>query len=318
MGGTMRVMVTGGAGFIGSHLVEKLVEFGYKVVVLDILRCGNKIPREILRKIRLVQGDVRDRKTVEMTSKGCEMIFHFAAVLGVDVVADNPVDTMETEALGMANITRAAILHGARKVVYASTSGVYGKAAIAKAVDEEIEVSPRSSYSIAKRYNEIYLKSFHQEKGLQSVALRFFNVYGPRQDTRMVIPRFIEQAIAGKPLAVYGTGKQTRDFTYVDDVVSATIKVAERVEGCEIINVCDGREYTIADLAREIIAICKSESKIVFVETPAGRYDFEVDRRCGSNEKLGKLVGSVPETNLRTGLGRTIEMWRQEHRNASV
>src|SRR5439155_10162746 len=157
----------------------------------------------------------------------------FAAVLGVDVVADNPVETMETEVIGTNNVARGAIANGCRKIVYDSTNGDYGKAAIERAVDEEFAASPSSSYSIAKRFNEIYFKALYQEKGLHSVSLRFFNVYGPRQDTRMVIPRFFEQAINNQPISIYGSGNQTRDFTYVDDVVEATVRLAKAAEGCE-------------------------------------------------------------------------------------
>ncbi|MFB6258230.1 MAG: NAD-dependent epimerase/dehydratase family protein, partial [Flavobacteriales bacterium] len=137
----------------------------------------------------------------------------------VDVVADNPVETMEVEAKGMLNITEAALLHGVNILIYASTSGVYGHSAIEESVKEDIQLDPRTSYAIAKRYNEIYLAGMYEEKTLPSISLRFFNVYGENQDERMVVPRFFEQAVKGDPITVFGNGKQTRDFTWIEDSV---------------------------------------------------------------------------------------------------
>jgi UDP-glucose 4-epimerase len=306
----MKVLVTGGAGFIGSNLVDGLLARGLEVVVLDSFLRGNKLPQETVGRIQLIEGDVRDEETVLDAASGCRWIFHLAAYLGVDVVADNPVDTMETEALGMRNIARAAILTGCEKIVYASTSGVYGKAAIEKAVDEEFEVSPSSSYSIAKRYNEIYLRSLWQQKKLQSFSLRYFNVYGPRQDNRMVIPRFVESALAGKPLTVFGKGGQSRDFTYVDDVVEATIRVAEMGKGCEILNVARGTDTSVLELARKIVAVSGSTAPINCIEPPPGRYDFEVERRCGSSAKMRQMIGIGLPTSLEEGLIPTIAALR--------
>jgi len=298
----MKLLVTGGAGFIGSHLVNRLVELGHEVVVLDNFRRGNKLDKEILKKIRLIEGDVRDKETVLDSAERCDMIFHLAAVLGVDVVADNPVETMETEALGMMNVVNAAIYHATEKIIYASTSGVYGRSAIEEAVKEDFNVSPKSSYAIAKRYNEIYLASVYEEKKLESVSLRFFNVYGPKQDNRMVIPRFFEQAIQGKSITVYGSGDQTRDFTWIDDVVTASIKLAATAKGAGIYNISNESEISIKEVAENIIKITGSTSKITYINPPKNRYDFEVERRFGSSQKLFETIGYKPETPLNQGL----------------
>lgn len=302
----MKSLVTGGAGFIGSHTVKRLLELGHNVVVLDNFKRGNKLDKAILESIELIEGDVRDIDIVAKTAHKCDLIFHFAAVLGVDIVADTPVETMETEVLGSRNIVKAAISNGTEKIIYASTSGVYGKAAIERAVEEEFHVSPSSSYSIAKRYNEIYLASLFQEKGLQSCSLRLFNVYGPKQDNRMVIPRFFNHAMKGEPLPIFGNGMQTRDFTFIDDVVESMVKVADIVNGCEIINISNNAESTIKDLAQIIIEITGSKSEIIFIDAPKTRYDFEVQRRFGSADKLKSLVGFYPHTELREGL---IKVW---------
>jgi len=303
----LKTLVTGGAGFIGSHLVARLVAEGRDVTVLDSFRRGNKLDRETLPAIRVVEGDVRDEAAVLQAAHGCEQIFHFAAVLGVDIVADNPVETMETEVTGLRNVVKAATLNGNADIIYASTSGVYGKSAIEEAVREDFAVSPKSSYAIAKRYNEIYLASLFEEKNLRSVSLRFFNVYGIRQDRRMVIPRFFAQALKGEPISVFGTGEQTRDFTYIDDVIEATFRLATHLHGCEIVNISNEAEYQIKDLARMIIAVCGSSSPLQFLTPPKNRYDFEVERRYGSSLKLEQITGFKPHTPLEKGLQRIHE-----------
>lgn len=299
-----KVLITGGAGFIGSHLVANLVHKGYEVTVLDILLRGNKIEPEVFAKVNFIEGDVRNYETVLSASKGCHHIYHFAAVLGVDIVADNPVETMDTEVIGTRNVVHAALHNNVKKVIYASTSGVYGHSAIEKSVDEDIMIDPRTSYAMAKRYNEIYLKAMFEEKGLQSVSLRFFNVYGERQDDRMVIPRFFSQALANESVTVFGSGLQTRDFTDVEETITATVMLAERSKGSEIYNIANETEITILELAKYICAITGSASQVTLVESPKKRYDYEVERRVGSSEKLLRDIGYKPNTDIRKGLDK--------------
>jgi len=173
-------------------------------------------------------------------------------------------------------------------------------------------VDPRTSYAMAKRYNELYLAALHEEKGLDCVALRYFNVYGPRQDTRMVTPLFIEQALAGKPLTVFGTGEQTRDFTHVDDTVKATILAGEKVKGFQIFNVANEKEETIHNLAKKIKAETGSSSEIKLIDAPKKRYDYEVGRRYGNSDKLLNYVGYKPDTQLDDGLKRLIALKKEE------
>jgi UDP-glucose 4-epimerase len=297
----MKLLITGGAGFIGSNLTKRLVENGHQVVVLDSLLRGNKIDPETFSKITFYHEDVRDEKAVIEASKGCDIIFHFAAVLGVDVVADYPVETMEVEVIGTRNVVNAAYINSVKKVLYASTSGIYGHSAIESALTEEVLVDPRTSYATAKRYNEIYLSSHFEEKGLNSICLRFFNVYGHNQDNRMVIPRFFEQAATGEPITVFGNGLQTRDFTYIDDTVEACIRLME-VKGAHIVNIANEHEWNINELAKLILEISQSSSPIKYLDAPKKRYDYEVERRVGSSEKLAKLTQFKPTTDLKTGL----------------
>ncbi|MCC5923128.1 MAG: NAD-dependent epimerase/dehydratase family protein [Crocinitomicaceae bacterium] len=302
----MKILITGGAGFIGSNLTERLVNDGHEVVVLDNLLRGNKIKRNIFSKIEFVEGDVRDEALVLNIAKGCDIIFHLAAVLGVDVVADNPVETMDVEVIGTRNIIKAAERHNIDKILYASTSGIYGHSAIESALTEEVLVDPRTSYAMAKRYNEIYLASHHEEKGLNAIALRFFNVYGENQDNRMVVPRFFEQAVAGKPITVFGSGQQTRDFTYIDDTVEACVRLMD-VQGYHIVNIANEAEWNIEHLAKEIKHITNSSSEIIFLDAPKKRYDYEVERRVGSSDKLLKLTSTKPTTTLQEGLALIYE-----------
>lgn len=297
-----KILVTGGAGFIGSHLVKQLCEAGHKVVVADILLRGNKLSNDVLNNIEMHHVDVRDRESIIRISKGCDVIYHFAAVLGVDVVADSPISTMDTEVIGMKNVCDAAILNGINKIIYASTSGIYGYSAINQSFSENIIVDPRTSYAIAKRYNEIYLSAMYEERGLNSISLRFFNIYGPGQDTRMVIPRFIDQALKNLPITIFGNGKQTRDFTYIDDTIKACLLLSEKVNGVEIYNIANENEVSILTVANEIKRLTQSNSELTFMEAPKKRYDYEVERRIGNSEKLFNITGYKPLTSLEEGL----------------
>ena len=304
-----KILVTGGAGFIGSNLVKALLANGDEVVVLDNLLRGNKIEKEVLNDIQLIAGNVRDKQLVIDLGKGCDQIYHLAAVLGVDIVADNPVETMDTEIIGMKNVADCAIQNGVEKIIYASTSGIYGHSAIEQSVTENIQVDPRTSYAIAKRYNEIYLAALHEEKGLDSISVRFFNVYGKNQDTRMVVPRFFDQALRSRPITVFGDGNQTRDFTYIEDTVKACMLLAEHGGSGEIYNIANEEEITIADLAAKIKEVTGSDSEIRYIEAPKKRYDFEVERRIGSSEKLFKATGYKPKTPLVEGLDRLRDLY---------
>ena len=297
-----KILVTGGAGFIGSHLVDGLVKKNNEVHVLDNLLRGNKIDKRIRKNINFINGDVRNFDTIIKITKNIDVIFHLAAYLGVDDVAKNPIETMEVETIGTQNLVKASIKHSINKIIYTSTSGVYGKNEINDAVNEDYQVAPSSSYAIAKRFNEIYLKSITAKYNIDTFSLRYFNVYGLRQDNRMVIPRFFEQAIKNEPIKVYGDGKQTRDFTFIDDTIKATISIAEQCKKNETFNIARGVDTSMNELAQIIVNITNSKSEILHIEAPFLRYDFDVEKRWGDSSKLYKFTNFRPKIDLIDGL----------------
>ena len=192
--------------------------------------------------------------------------------------------------------------------MYASTSGIYSHSAIVKnALTEEVMVDPRTSYAMAKRYNEIYLASHHEERGINVISIRFFNVYGWNQDNRMVVPRFFEQCKNGEDITVFGSGDQTRDFTYIEDTINACCKLIG-IKGSHIVNIANECEWTISELASEIKDITNSDSKLTYIDAPKKRYDYEVERRVGSSKKLLKLTGYKPDTSLKDGLQQIFDI----------
>lgn len=304
----MRILVSGGAGFIGSNLVKRLLSKGHEVIVLDNLLRGNKLDKDTFEKIKFIRGDVRDFAIVSEAMKNCDAVYHFAAILGVDIVADHPIETMDVEIIGTRNMLEAAAANKIKYFLYASTSGIYSHSAIIKsALSEDVLVDPRTSYAMAKRYNEIYLAAHHKERGLNVISLRFFNVYGHNQDNRMVVPRFFEQALKDEDITVFGTGNQTRDFTYIEDTIDACVSLLG-VSGAHIINIANEKEWNITTLAEKIIEITKSKSKIKYKEFSSKRYDYEVERRVGSSAKLKELVNYKPATELVDGLQKIYEI----------
>ncbi len=303
----MKSLITGAAGFLGSHIVEALLKRGDEVVAFDHRLRGKCLANDILSRTVAIQGDVLDPAAVRQAAAGCGVIFHCAAIVGVDAYSSLPARTMETEEAGLRNVCRAAIESGNMKVIYASSSAVYGDTASGEPLRENAVVAPVSNYGIAKRFNELYLASQHSECGLASTSLRIFNMYGPRQDSRLVIPRFIQSALAGRELEIYGDGLQIRDFIYVADVVNAALASADADARCEILNVCSGIGTTIVQLASTIIQLAGSKSDIRFFGQPSKRSAFEVRQSIGSCQKLMELTGRHSGATLREGLLKTID-----------
>jgi len=306
----LKALVTGAAGFVGSHLVDALLARGDQVVAFDHRLHGKCLSEDTLARIHGIGADVFDTDALRVASRGCATIFHCAAIVGVDAYTSKPARTMEVEEVGLRNVCAAAVAQKDTRVVYASSSAVYGHAG--GALDEQLVVAPVSNYGIAKRFGELYLAAQHREHGLQSAALRIFNIYGPRQDERLVIPRFIRQALAGEPIVIYGSGTQTRDFVFVGDAVKAALACADQVTGCEIVNVCSGIDTAVRTLAERVIALTDSRSSIACRAPPAERTAFEVERSVGERTKLARLLAQSPMP-LDDGLSRTIAAWVAAH-----
>ena len=296
-----RILITGGAGFIGSHLVQHLLNQNWEVVVLDNCCVGNKLCPETLAKIEFVQADIRNYEVVLAASKNCQAIVHFAALVGVDEVICQPIDTIEIEVVGTQNIGKAARANNIQKIIYASSSAVY-KNTLNEMSNETDQLHLVNDYAIAKRLNEVYLQSITTETGIPTNSLRFFNIYGMRQDSRMVIPRFFEQAFNDEPILVFGDGQQTRDFTHVNDVISSISRLLVHQSVSGIFNIARGRETTILELAETIKRVTQSKSKIQLLDFPEKRLDYKVNKRVGNPEKLFKNIGFRPSITLENGL----------------
>ena len=245
--------MTGGAGFIGSHLVEELAKNGAGVRVLDNFSTGKKAYLESLKKkITLIRADVTDDKAVSRAVRGVEIIFHQAATSSVEQSAKHPEETFRTNVLGTLCVFRAAVKHGVRRVVYASSSAVYGNGrALPKR--ETMPAAPISFYAESKRINETHARFFQNYFHLDTVGLRYFNVFGPRQDPDSpysgVISIFLKKFKAGEPPVIYGDGGQTRDFIYVKDVVRVNLLAARRKRAAgQVFNVGSGQAVSVNEL----------------------------------------------------------------------
>lgn len=299
----MRALITGGAGFIGSHLAERLRRDGHQVVVLDDLSTGRRANIAHLVEqggLEFVQGSILDSRLVERLVARVDTVFHLAAAVGVKLIVDHPLDSLRTNIHGTEIVLDSAHRHGAR-LLLASTSEVYGKnTADALAEDDDrIIGSPlrsRWSYAEAKAVDESLAHIYWRQKGLRAVIARLFNTVGPRQTGRygMVIPRLVDQALSGEPLTVYGDGKQTRCFCYVGDVVAALVALVEHRDAYgSVFNVGRPDEVSIQDLAERIVELSGSTSPIRYVpyEEAYGEGFEDMERRVPDISRIRELIG---------------------------
>jgi UDP-glucose 4-epimerase len=315
----MRALITGGAGFIGSHLAERLLEDGNEVDVIDNLSTGSLSNIEAFKNhpgFEFVEGDVRDAEFLEPLIEKCDMVFHLAAAVGVKLIAEDPVRTIETNISGTELVLDIANKFG-KKVLIASSSEVYGKnEAVPFHEDDDIVLGSTSlsrwSYACSKAIDEFLGLAFCQQYGLDVVIGRFFNTVGPRQTGQygMVVPRFVRSALNNEPLTIYGTGRQTRCFTYVGDLVEAVISLmnCERAAG-KVYNIGSSEEVSIEDLADRIIEITGSKSikQFVPIEVAYGRPIEDMMRRVPCLERITETIGWKPKTNLNEMLRLIIE-----------
>jgi UDP-glucose 4-epimerase len=267
----MKVLVTGGAGFIGSHIVEHYQDRA-EVVVLDNFRTGHRANLDGLR-CRLVEGSILDRGLLDEIMPGTDYVFHLAALVSVPESMSRPLETVQMNVDGLLNVLEAASACGVKKLCFASSAAVYGENPAQPKV-ETMAPDPRSPYAITKLDGEYYCALYAREKNLPTACLRFFNVFGPRQDPgsayAAAVPIFLQRALAGAPLVIFGDGGQTRDFIYVKDIVGALAFASETPGVDGVFNAGYGASMSILQLAREILRVTGSSSAIEFQPVRAG------------------------------------------------
>jgi UDP-glucose 4-epimerase len=320
----MRVLITGGAGFVGSHLAEALLERGDEVFVLDNLSTGSIVNIVHLKshpRFHYTIDTVTNEPVLAELIDRCDTVVHLAAAVGVKLIVEAPVHTIETNVHG----TEVVLKHANKKkklVLIASTSEVYGKSAsVPFREDADLVLGPtqkhRWAYACSKLIDEFLALAYWKERKLPVIVLRLFNTVGPRQTGQygMVIPSFVRQALAGQPITVFGDGTQSRSFTYVGDVVRAIAALINdsRAVG-QVYNVGNGKEITIADLARRVKTLARSDSQIVNIPyDQAYEAGFEdMPRRVPDISKLHALIGYAPTVELDEIVERVIEYFRQQ------
>ncbi len=306
---TTKVLVTGGAGFIGSHLVDRLVSEGFGVRILDDLSSGNL---DNIRghldsgKVEFVKGDIKDTKVVGECCRGMDFVVHLAAVVSVPFSVANPTLTFETNLSGSLNVMIGCMKAKVKRFVFASTCAVYGDPA-ALPVSEETAVKPISPYAESKLAAETFALGFSERKMLDCVVLRFFNVYGPRQvmnDYSGVITKFLIAARQGLSLTIYGDGSATRDFVFVGDVVDAIFLGLKSTKAPgEAFNVGTGKATTVNDLAKTVLQLVRSGKNVINDKPRAG----DIKHSYADVSKAERLLGFRAKTGLRDGLQVLVE-----------
>ncbi len=319
----MKALITGGAGFIGSHLGEALLAAGHQVVAIDDLSTGSEANIHHLVErpgFQFVLETIMNESVMDRLVSECGIIFHLAAAVGVELIVRDPVHTIETNVLGSSVVLRVANRYR-RKVILASTSEIYGKSSdVPFREDGDRVMGPttrsRWAYANSKAMDEFLALAYHKQRGLPTVICRFFNTIGPRQTGRygMVVPRFVRQALRGEPLTVYGDGQQSRCFADVADVIWAVLRLAEHPGAVgQVFNLGNTEEITILDLARRVIALTGSRSEIVLVPyEQAYEPGFEdMQRRVPDIRRAAALVGYQPRYTLGDTLRRIIAHERE-------
>jgi len=303
--GHMRILITGGAGFIGSHLADALLARGDKVTVLDNLSTGSRSNIPDSPDLRLVKGDVRNPGDVRLAIRGADAVIHAAAVVSVPLSVQDPKTTWDVNVGGTVNLLEAAESAGLDAFVYISSCAVYGDSPRAP-IPESKAPDPISPYARSKLEGERACLDFWRKTGLPVVILRYFNVYGPRQqpgEYAGVMVKFTERIRSGKPPVIYGDGEQTRDFIHVSDVVRATVSALERRPAGEVINVGSGRAVTINELCGIFLEIAgRNDLKPVY----APPRPMEVRHSWADITKASKLLGFRPEIDIREGVRRLL------------
>lgn len=313
----MRYLITGGAGFIGSHLVEHLVGAGQEVVVLDDLSGGRRENfAAVRRRISFIRGSVADLNTCRRAMDGIDYVLHHAAVTSVQRSVDDPQGAHQVNATGTLNVLLAAREARVRRVVYAGSTSAYGNAATLPNSESHV-ARPLGPYAASKLAGEGYCLALHATYGLETVVLRYFNVYGPRQDPKSqyaaVVPRFIAAALQGEPPTIFGDGKQTRDFVYVGNVVHANLLAARapaaRVAG-QVFNIGSGRSVSVNELWDRI----RSLTGVPLLPHHAEARPGEVQDSLAAIDRAREHIGYAPVVDFDEGLRRTVAHYEESRK----
>lgn len=308
----MKILVTGGAGFIGSHIVE-FFQGKADIVVLDNFRSGFKNNLEGLQ-YRLIEGSITDPAAVRQAVQGVDYIFHLAAMISVPESMAKPSECVEINTQGTLIVLEEAARAGVKKLCLSSSAAIYGdNPRLPKT--EDMLPEPKSPYAVTKLDGEYYCRMFHNEGWLKTACMRYFNVFGPRQDPKSqyaaAVPIFIDKAVRNDPITIFGDGLQTRDFVFVKDVVAANVFLATRPDLTGVYNVACGGSITIKELAEKIVALTGSGSEIRFGPERAG----DIKHSKADVEKI-KSVGFTPINAFEDGLRRTIEFFKAKSDNS--
>lgn len=315
-----KVLVTGGAGFIGSNLTGTLLKQGHSVRVLDNFSTGkmeNLVFEERDPGLEIIEGDIVDRKVCRAALKGVEYVFHEAALPSVEQSVQDPLTSNRVNVEGTLNVLMAAMEAGARRVIYASSCAIYGDdPALPKA--EEMAPNPLSPYALGKYVGEQYGRLFSRLYRLETVSLRYFNVFGPRQNPdseyAAVIPRFIRALLEDDSPVVFGDGEQSRDFVFVEDVVRANLLAMsqEHLHG-DVMNVASGKSLSLNQLLKALADILDSRVSAIYRDPRPG----DVRHSLGDGERAKRLLNFTPTIELKTGLERTIAYFMKKRKEAA-
>lgn len=309
---TTTVLVTGGAGFIGSNLAEELITQGAKVKIIDNLLTGfRENLEELPGNFEFIEGDLNDDSKLRHALEDVEIVFHQAAVPSVPRSIENPAETHEACVNATFNVLLKSKEAGVRRVVYAASSSAYGDQEVSPKI-ETMRPEPLSPYAVAKLIGEYYAQVFYRSYGLETVCLRYFNVFGPRQNPSSqysgVISRFVDALSKGGQPIIYGDGNQTRDFTYVANVVNANIKAAQTDKGIgEVINTANGEAISLNELYRVLQGLLEKQHIQVRYEEPR---KGDIIHSLADNSKAVEYLGYEKIIGLEDGLSKTIEWWR--------
>lgn len=311
-----RVLITGGAGLVGSHIADLLLQEGVaEIIVLDNFTRGqrsNLAKAQTQGPLVIVEGDIRDRQLLADIMQGVDVVFHQAAIR-ITQCAEEPRLALEVLADGTFNVLEAAVKAKVKKVVAASSASIYGMAEEFPTTESHHPYNNRTLYGAAKTFNEGLLRSFYDMYGLDYVALRYFNVYGPRMDIygvyTEVLIRWMERIAAGQAPLIFGDGKQTMDFVYIEDIARANILAAKADVTDEVFNIASGVESSLNDLADALAKVMGSDLK---PEYRSERKVNAVQRRLADVSKAKKLLGFEAQVSLEEGLRRLVNWWREQ------